>query len=366
MASNQFRILIKSIGNAQPAASVAIAKGLNLPTTVVVSRLYSAPSILIDSIDETVAKDITKLLSGLGFEAEVQKTTLPEPTAPVLYDVAIYIKDARQFQYATQKIAEFTGIIEDDAAKMILSPPGVILGSVSKATVDSLSNQLGEEISVLSSQPDKARYHLFLSQDGGETLHKRILEDLKSTGLTLCDTSGLIATGIDHSTARVLWQRHQASGLLRIVNEDFLHFDLVLHPSETNKPLNQTQKNTLQQLAGIPTEMSDEVFNAAPITLLESVPQRDIAQYLTAFAQAGLTVQANLITFQVLGLEVTSLSDPMSTQQALEGFGLHHQGSPLPKAPFLLPGVMPELQARITRAALEDTGANLSFVEAQP
>jgi hypothetical protein len=370
MANNQFRILIKSIGDAQPAASIAIAKGLNLPTAVVVSRLYSAPSILIDGIDEVTARGITKLLSGLGFEAESQDTTLPPPDAPVLYDVAIYIKDARQFQYAIEKISEFTGIIEDDAARMIMSPPGVILGSVSKATVDVLSKQLEPDISVLSSQPDMARYHLFLSKEGGETIHKRILQDLEHAELELCGTSGLVARDIDHSTARLLWQRHQASGLLRIVIQDFLHFDLVLQKSEINEKLPPAQLapaqvEALEKIVGIPADMAEDVLRAAPITLLESIPQTEITPLMTAFAKTGLTIQANLITFQMLGLEVQSLTDPVSTQQALEGFGLHHQGTPLPKPPFVLPGVMPELQARITRAALEDTGAQLSYVEAQ-
>ncbi len=365
MPSDQFRILIKSIGNAQPAASVAIAQGLNLPTAVVVSRLYSAPSILIDGIDEVTATGITKLLSELGFEAEVQDTALPAPEAPVLYDVAIYVKDARQFQYAIEKISEFTGIIEEDAARMIMSPPGVILGSVSKATVDVLSKQLEPDISVLSSQPDVARYHLFLSKDGGETLHRRILQDLENTGLKLCGITGLVATDIDHATARLLWQRHQASGLLRIVNQDFLHFDLVLQKPEINKKLTPAQVETLEKIAGIPEEMAENVLCAAPITLLESVSHNEITPLMAAFAKTGLTIQANLITFQMLGLEVQSLSDPVSTQQALEGFGLHNQGVPLPRPPFVLPGVMPELQARITRAALEDTGAQLSYVEAQ-
>lgn len=363
MANQQYRILIKSIGTAKPAASVAVASGLGLPAATVVSRLYSAPAILIDGIDEHIARGMVKLLNGIGFEAEAQDTTLPVPAASPLYDVAIYIKNARQYQHVIQTVAEFTGIVEDDATRMILSPPGVILGSVGKAAVDALSERLGPEVSVLSSQADTARYNLFLSEDTGATIHRRILQNLSHDELELCGTSGLIATNVDHATARELWQRHQSSGLLRIVNQDFLRFDLVLQTVVTTNVMTPEQMEALEKLAGIPSDMVEQVLQAAPITLLESVPGTELAQPMAAFAEVDLDVRADMITFQMLGLEILSLSDRASTVQSLESFGLHQQGKPLPRTPFSLPGVMPELKARIIRAALEDTGAEVTFME---
>jgi hypothetical protein len=76
-----------------------------------------------------------------------------------------------------------------------------------------------------------------------------------------------------------------------------------------------------------------------------------------------LKVRADLITFQMLGLKVLSLSDRTSLQRVLEGFGLLPPGEILPRPPFRIPGVMPELQARVVRAALEDAGAQVAFAE---
>ena len=235
MAKCQFRILIKSIGTAQPKASIAVAAGLGLPAPTVIAQLYSAPSILVDNIDESIAIEMVKLLNSIGYEAEAQHSVLPPPATSPLYDVAIYLKDTRKFQHSIEVVTDFTGINEDDASRMILSPPGVILGSVSKATINILANQLGSGISLLSSLADTAHYHLFLNEDNGTTVHKRILQDLNDTGLELCGYSGLVATHVDHPTAQQLWQRYQASGLIRIVNQDFLRFDLILEKSLANQ-----------------------------------------------------------------------------------------------------------------------------------
>lgn len=358
----QFRILIKSVGTARPLACAAVAQGLGLPASTVVSRLYRAPAILVDGIDELIAKRMASLLSDIGYEAEVQDTTTPAPAPSSLYDVAIDIKDTRQFQDVVQKLAAFVGISESDATRMILTPPAVVLGSVSNATVHAFSEQMGPNVSVLSSRPDTANYDLFLSEDSG-VVHKRILTDIASAGLKTCGTSGLVASHVDHATAKQIWQRHQASGLLRVVNQDFLRFDIVLQQSIENETLDTKQIEALERLAGVPADMTEEVLLAAPITLLESVPKAEVAQQLASFAEAGLTVRADLITFQTLGLEVLSLTNPVSLMQVLEGFGLYKPGQPLPRPPFRLPGVLPELQARIIRTALEDTGAQITFVE---
>jgi len=280
-----------------------------------------------------------------------------------LYDVAIYIKTASYFQHAVQTVAAFIGITEEDASQMILSPPSVILGSVSKATVDALSRQLGSEVSILYSQPNTAQYHLFLSEDSGATIHRRIIQDLNNAGLELSATSGLVATDVDHATAQKLWQRHQASGLLRIVNQDFLRFDLILQNNKKGDSPNSAQIDVLEQQAGIPVDRIEDVLAAAPITLLESVPHAEVRQNMAVFADVGLEVKATLITFQMLGLEILSLSDQLSTMQVLKHFGQYGDNQVLLRPPFVLPHIMPELQARIIRGALEDSGAEVAFVE---
>lgn len=363
MPSQQFRVIVTSIGTAAPTASVAIASGLGLPISTVVSRLYSAPAILIDGIDKSIAKGMVKLLSSIGYEAEAQDSTLPAPLPSPLYDVAIYINDARQFQHAIEIVSNFTGMSEDDTSRMIMSPPGVVLGAVSEAIVEALKKRFNDGVSILASRPASACYHLFLTQDKGATIHSRILKDIEKAGLSLLNSTGLVATHVNHKDAQNLWRRYQASGLIRIVNEEFLRFDLVLEKSLASELVKTNHVELLEELAEIPADMAAKVLEAAPITLLESVPSSEIQDKMTAFSKAGLSVRADMITFQLLALQVLSVSNSAAIKQVLEQFQLHEAGCPLPHVPFTLQGFMPELRARVIRCALEDTGANIGFVE---
>ncbi len=361
--ARHYRILIKSVGSAPPATAAALAKGLGLPTATVISRLYRAPAILVDQIDKPTAQQMLALLSEIGYDAELQPTSSAAPDLAPLYDVAIYITEARQLPHAVTTLANFGGLSEADASNLIMSSPGVVLGSVSEATVRAFAEQMGDGVAIVSSQPKTAHYHLFLA-DGPSLVRTRIIEAITEAGIPTVDDSGLIATDLDHTTAQTLWQRYQASGLLRIVNHDFLRFDLVLQESQGSNDPTPQQLAALEQLAGVPAELTEAVFRSPPITLLEAIPHAEIGERMAAFDAVGLSLRAELITFQNLGLQVLSLSDQAELQRTLEGFGLHQPGSNLPPPPFQIPGVMPELQARILRAALEDAGARIAFAEA--
>lgn len=360
--TQQFRILIKSVGTARPSASAAVAKGLGLPASTVIARLYRAPAVLVDGIDEPVAERMAGFLGDIGYEAEVQGMAEPAPAPAALNDVAIYIEDARQFQPVVEKLASFLGVSEADATRLILTPPGVVLGSVSDATVSAFSEHMGAGVSILSSQPEKACYDLFVSDEKG-MVQSRILADMASAGLECCGDAGLMAVNVNHASAQDLWRRHQASGLLRVVNQDFLRFDLVLCEVAGNGAPVQEQIEILERLAGVPSQLAAEVLQAAPVTLLESVPSADVAAPMAEFAAAGIKLRADLITFQVLGLNVLEIPDTIRLTKVLEDLELLKPGELLPRPPFRLPGVMPELQARITRTALEACGARIALVE---
>lgn len=360
--SFQYRILINSIGSARPSASAAVAKGLGLPISTVVSRLYRAPAVLIDGVEEALATRMVALLNDIGFEAEVQALAEPAPEDNPLYDVSVYIENTNYFLQAVQTLASFTGISEEDSSNMIMSPPGVVLGSVSKATVDAFADQMGANVSVISSAPKTARYDLFLGV-GPEVICKRVLEDIGQANLSVLGESGLIATEVDYEVAQDLWRRHQTSNALRIVNRDFLRFDITLLNASNHEIPSREQIKLLESLAGIPADMVGEVFRELPITLFEAVPMGLVSSRVEALAAVDLEVQVNLITFQMLGLKILSIADRSSVLSVLEQFDLCDAGDNLARLPFQLPGVMPELQARIVRTALENTGARVIFVD---
>jgi len=359
----QYRIVVNSIGSARPAASAAIAKGLGLAASTVVSRLYRAPAILVEGVDHNVARQVTNLLCDIGYQAEIQDLTQPVPPRSPLYDVALYVEDADAFLPTVKAISKFIGMPEADASTMLMMPPGIVLGSVSKATVEAFRQHLDEGVSMVSSIADEASYDIFLG-DVAEIVSRRILSDLRDANITPISDSGLVAAAVDHQTAQALWRRHQASGAMRVVNRDFLRFDLVCTDIESGfETASPQQIECLERVAGIPADLVPEVLNSLPITLLEAVPNGAVEQRMTELAEVGLVMRADLISFQLLTLEILSISQPAATLSALTGYGVFKQGAGLPRVPFKLDGVMPELQARLLKAALEMSGAEVDFVE---
>lgn len=360
---NQFRIVINSVGTARPSVSVAIAKGLGLPASTVIGRMYRAPSVLVDGINATVADRMAGMLTEIGYQAEVQDMATPVPDNVPLYDVAIYIEDARKVQSAVKKLATFIGVSESKATELIFTAPGVVLGSVSEVTVKAFTDHMGPGVSIQSSRPKTALYDIFVKYEEG-LVQKRILADMTSAGLKFCGTDDVVAVNVEHSIAQELWRRHQSSGLMRVVNQEFLRFDMVLCDWDEQEQPNEKQTAALEQVAGIPSNLILKVLQSTPITLLESLTNKEMSRRMAEFSELGFNVRAELITFQMLGLEVQSVPQPGPLKKVLVDFGLHDPSQPLPKPPFLVTDMMPELQARITRSALESTGSLVRLVEA--
>jgi len=359
----QHRIVVNAVGTAKPAMCAAVAKGLGLTTSVVVSRLYRAPAVLIEGIDESLAEQMTTLLCNIGYDAEVQNVNEPPPAKSTLYDVAVYIDDPMAFLPTVKCISKFVGMPEENASEMVLTPPGIVLGSVSEATILSFKDQLCEGCSIISSITEEAEYEIFLGHTA-EIVRRRILSDIKDSDIPLVGETGLVASGVDHNTAQALWRRHQASGAMRVVNRDFLRFDLVCMGIEEGVQSGTPEQIALlKSLVGIPEDMIEEVLNSLPITLLEAVPNNAVEENVLALTEVGLTMRADLISFQVLGLQVESTSDAAATSNILKGYGLLQEDTSLPIPPFTVEGRLPELRAKIIKSSLEEAGAVVTFVE---
>ncbi len=359
---SQYRIIVNSVGNAKPATTAAIAKGLGLSTAVVVSRLYRAPAVLVEGVEENVARKMVALLCGIGYQAEFQDISQPAPPRMPLYDVAVYVEEVDRFLPTVTAISEFIGISEADATNMLLSPPGIVLGSVSEATVKAFSSRLGDGVSIISSVPAEARYTLFLDSTA-EIVRQRILDEMREAGITLVAERGLVAVDVDHGTAHTLWSRHQATGMMRVVNTDFLRFDLVCTGIASGfEQCSQDQVKLLESLVGIPPDFTPEVLHSLPLTLLEAVPNGKVEHYMTELANVGLVMRAELISFQFLRLRILTAADPVATLNVLSGYGVFAE-QVLPRPPFTLKSMLPELQAKLVKAALENSGAEVEFVE---
>jgi hypothetical protein len=272
---------------------------------------------------------------------------------PRLYDVAVYLKDASQLIPAAEKLSAFIGMSVEEASKLLVTPPNSVLGSVSEATVTAFRQHMADTADIIDAAQDDSRYDIILA-DMPAVVRQRLLEDLHKAGIAISGQQGLVASGVHHEQVAVLWQRHRANTAIRIVNQAFLHFDLVLQP----QPINDKQKHALTTLAGIPAAMLDEVIAAAPIALLECVPSKQMMFLLEQFSAANITVQADLITFQALQLRIHAATDLTSVNALLKRFSVSH---PIQRLPADLPGTYPEIQARVLLHALTEVGAEVEL-----
>lgn len=352
-----YAVVIQSIGRASLSSAAAVAKGLGVSAADVVQCLYRAPAILVDHIEETVAAHLAKLLSSMGFHADA----LPSHAAPSktceLFDVALYLRDANRLAEAAQRYAHFTGLPQDEAVKMLLQPPGLALGSISRATVNALAEAMGDAVELVSTKQAEGLFDVFLA-DCPAVVRKRLLDDVAAAGIPLITDSGLIASGVARSALEPIWQRHKTNSALRVVHQDFLRFDLTLLPLE--QPLTQNQKQALAHWVNIPQELADEVAEAAPVALLESIAYGDLNPILQGFAEVDLPVRADLITFQVLGLRIHSCPDLAALKRLLASFNCT---TSVTRLPATLQEHFPEIHARVLHAALTQAGAQVEFVK---
>lgn len=357
-SGNAYRIVFQSIGSASPGNAAAIAIGLGVSVGSVMEALYRAPSVLVDGLSHEVGTQMQTLLSELGCKVMLEAHDAPLPDDPRLFDVALHIEDTARYSAIATALAVFLGTTPDEAARLISTPPGVILGKVSDATITALRDRLGEGASLIASEPDAALYDIFLAPCD-RSVTARLLGDLRRRGWQPLAETGCLLAGLTRSEADTLWSAHQRITELRVVNREFLRFDLVL----TGGLPSPASTRALIEVAGIPAHIVPRLFEETDITVMEALPNKAMTSAMERLTSAGLEIRADLITFLHLGVEITDAPQPRAISQALNAMGIETSETQLRRLPYRLPYHMPELQARMLRDTLECSGARASLID---
>ncbi|MDZ7812685.1 MAG: hypothetical protein U5L74_06020 [Ideonella sp.] len=348
-------VVVRSVGRATPALAAAVGKGLGLPVETVVRAVYRAPATLLQRVAPELAERLCTLLNATGLEVQV----VPEGQAvdaPPLWDAAAHVLDAARVHEAAEALARFTGLSAAAAQEALLTPPGVVLGGVSAASIDALKSTLPDGVvELVAVLPQDSRYALHLLPCA-EMVARGVLEDVRKLGLEPLAREGIIAIDLEHRTAQALWQRHSRTGALRLIHTAFLRYTLSLQgPLHTFNP---AQAALLEERAGVPAEMLPHLLTALPVGLHEDVSHTELPGLMAAYAAVGLPVQADLSTFKRYTLELAQAQDRDATQRLLVQQAAWPAGHPLPALPCHTAEPLSRPRARQLQALLDGLGCD--------
>ncbi len=336
-------LLITSIGAASPRAASVLSQALELPVETVVDALYRAPARLLAGLPEDDAKRLARLIETLGVKVEVARCGPPPARSPSM-DLAGELVDLDAADAVGEVLGRFLGLEPTAALDLLLTPPGVILGNVTQATVQALQAALpAGAVRLTASRPDEARFALFASDL--THLQVGVLRQRLPAETRLAPGGSATVFDLTRGEADTLWRRLKAPEQVRIIDQAFLRFslELIAAPPEAAA--------ALEALAGVPAEDFDLLAQALPVPIEAGVAFEALEDRMAAYNAAGLTVRAELETFSHQALDILS-----APAEALIAAGLPAP-APLSTTP------MPRPRARLLRHQLEAAGAEVLFAE---
>jgi hypothetical protein len=358
MGAGGYSIVVRSIGRASPAVCQQIGAVLSLPAATIIKRIYQAPAVLMEGLGHDDGRKIRDVLDEAGLVVDLE----PEPVGlgpAALFDVAVHIRNIEAFTAVGARLAEFLGCQPEEAERLLETPPGVVLGDVSEATIQALTRRLdGLGTNVVAADKQQSAYDLFLLE-ADRAARSAMLRDLRASG-EACDDSAhaVILRGLSYDAAAAIWRRHQSAGSLRVINQAFEQWDIVLDGSDGS----DAGLDALSVTAGIPREVCAKLIGHLPLVIEESVSNAALQERLQMYANSRLDVRAVLTTLRAVKLTIIngpanpSLDPFRKSRIDKENHGLHSY-------PFVWPDLLYDLQARRLQQRLGAAGYEIELQE---
>jgi hypothetical protein len=333
---NLKNVIINSIGTATPTVGKVLADVLGVDNNQVVRMLYCTPAVLFHKVDDELATKATNLLTQLGLEAEITVADAALPSPPPLYDLAVFLPNPLQLADVGEQLAVFLGCTSQDALNLLLQDPPVVLGGVSQATAQALSQRLDAE--VVMADPRAEKYTLQLcTSDAAFT--RQWVTTCQTLGLTPAN-NGRMVEDADYTTAQQLWQRLGNSKNISIHNQGFQRYEIILEAIEHANP---NWQQALTDIVGMPADILDDVISNLPVQLNDSLNRHDVQQLLEQYTAAGLQCSIAKLPFGNQQLLVDDISKPDEASAILSRFygnislgsSTSHWQAPRPISPVL-------------------------------
>lgn len=351
---SRHQVVVTSPGDVTPAALRAVAEGLARPVAEVADAIFRAPTVLVDDLDVDTATALDRLLASLGLESRVAPhgETLADD-APL--DVAVQVRDVSYIATVTESLAAFLGVSTQRAFGLLATPPGVVLGGVGAAAVESLARRLGEGALVTRAPSDAGPFDLHLAPDA--RVPAWLQARLRDKALPV--RPGWSPLGLSYDEARALWSALGREGGIRLVNRALMRWDLVL---TAEAPATREALAWLEARFSIPPEVAPRVLVHPPLALAEACDEAQARRCLEEARALGLPVEREPSGFGRAGIELLAARDAARLRTVLARFDL----SETVRIPSRLVADLSDLEARVLAHELAAAGARTRFVEAAP
>ncbi|WP_157735865.1 hypothetical protein [Granulosicoccus antarcticus] len=264
--------------------------------------LFQAPSVLVDQIATEAGTQLVDVLSEGGIDVELQPITAPFEPGCGEFDIAVFVEDPSALPLAVNELAHLLGVGAEHAVQLLSGQPPIVMGNVSSATVNALTERVSEQpISVVSSRTVKAVYDVYMTPDTGATVRHRVVGRLRGLGLNVDDPAvptadeGMVVLGLDAEQAREIWNAvgRRTSGV-KIVDRAFQRYDILL---EALDPSAEAMA-TLVELTGMPASLAPKVFANLPIVVAQNQTHGEMTSAMQALGAVGAVAVSELTTFR--------------------------------------------------------------------
>ncbi|AUC76460.1 hypothetical protein [Olleya sp. Bg11-27] len=304
-------IVIQSIGTAKPGITKILADAFEINHQLLTQMIYNAPSLFLHKVDEETAAKVKNMLTELGLEILVQKAEDAIPTPTEKLDLALYIQNPLKIQKIAKQLSDFIGINEKEAFELLIQDPSVVLGGVSQNTAFALDKRIDAE--VMASNPRKATYTILVKDLTPSFINEFGLL-CQNAGYTL-DQNKIM--GLTHKEAQQLWTKVQDPQKIKLVNEDFIRYRIILNAFDAN---NEVSVQFLNEQIGMPTELIGRLNDYLPLEIVESLSKCKVESYLELTTAATLDCESHVNSVDRYQLQIQNITQKEQVEKTLDLF----------------------------------------------
>jgi hypothetical protein len=357
-----YRLLVRSIGTADAAVIGALRRVRVAPDAELAGLLYRAPSELLSGVDRELGTRLRDVLRGAGMEVDLVPASESFEPGAGEYEVALVLRRYDRLLPVIEQTARILGVPADAAMKIVSATPAVLLGGVSRATVEALRARyapLGVEVD--ASRTADARFDIAL--EFGDEPTRRLLAGLlagEGAEATRTGDDQYLVADVSAAVAREIWEwLSRTAARIRVLNRDFERFDVRLDSA----PATPVVRDWLVERIGMPPAVAEIAPTRTPLIVAETIPLPEAMDFLASAHAVGARASAVLLALQGFSLRVKGGVDRKGARSLVEAIAGAEEAERFSRgAPELL-GPFTKTQARWLQHELRQRGITSQLAE---